>query len=101
MKVRPIGIVREIIESAGYSITYFYDDLVFADNNLFILQFDDQTDSKLNLYFNQDCDKKIAQKIEEMLFKSAARESFSIENKGVYTISQKANSENLEIVFGQ
>lgn len=41
MALRPLGIVKEIVEAAGMGISYVYDDLVFVDHNAFLLQFTD------------------------------------------------------------
>ncbi len=99
MKVRPLGIVRQIVESAGSEITYFYDDLVFGDNNVFIVQFDDTNDSMLNLYFNKDCEGPVVKGLADSLKRSASEVKFTVQDKGFYTIVQKEGSENLEIVF--
>ena len=41
MNLRPLGRVKELVESAGMSISYAYDDLVFLDHNGFLMQFGD------------------------------------------------------------
>jgi hypothetical protein len=41
MSLKPLGKVRELVESAGMAISYAYDDLVFLDHNAFLLQFDE------------------------------------------------------------
>jgi hypothetical protein len=39
MSLKPLGIVTEIVESAGMGISYAYEDLVFLEHNAFLLQF--------------------------------------------------------------
>jgi hypothetical protein len=99
MKIRPLGVVREIIESAGSSISYFYDDLIFGDNNVFIFQFDDSKTNNLNLFFNKECEKSVAIELESKLKKASANAEFTIQNKGYYHVCQIKDKEKLEIVF--
>ncbi|MDX1775997.1 MAG: hypothetical protein R3297_05405 [Desulfobulbales bacterium] len=41
MSLRPLGKVKELVESVGMRVSYAYDDLVFLDHNAFIMQFGD------------------------------------------------------------
>jgi cell fate regulator YaaT (PSP1 superfamily) len=99
MKIRPLGVVREIIESSGCSISYYYDDLIFGDNNVFIFQFDDSKSNSLNLFFNKECKKSLASSLEEKLKMAAAQVEFTIQNMGFYQVQQLKGEEKLEIVF--
>lgn len=99
MKIRPLGVVREIVESSGCSISYYYDDLIFGDKNIFIFQFDDSKSNNLNLFFNKECEQSLAKSLEEKLKMAASQVEFTIQNKGFYQIKQKKDEEKLEIVF--
>lgn len=39
MSIKPLGKLKELVESAGMKISYAYEDLVFLDHNAFLLQF--------------------------------------------------------------
>lgn len=39
MGLKPLGRVKDIVEAAGMTISYVYEDLVFIDHNAFLLQF--------------------------------------------------------------
>jgi len=36
---RPLGLVKEMLEQLGVTVAYAYEDLVFMENNGFLLQF--------------------------------------------------------------
>lgn len=41
MRLKPLGKLKELVESVGMGISYAYEDLVFLDHNAFLLQFGD------------------------------------------------------------
>ena len=41
MSIKPLGRLKELVESAGMEVSYAYEDLVFLDHNAFLLQFND------------------------------------------------------------
>lgn len=96
---RPLGKVREMVQSIGYDISYAYDDLVFADHSLFIIKFDDENPQNLQLFFNEDCDKLEAQKIEVQLLTEAQKAALNLYRMGAFSINQKTDAEELEITF--
>lgn len=100
IKMRPLGTVRELVEIGGYEITYFYDDLVFGDNNMFILQFDDNSENRLYLHINETCEEGPATKLQADITKAGDKVGFQIVYKGKYSITQKEENEELDITFG-
>lgn len=97
--LRPLGKVREMVQAIGYDITYAYDDLVFADHSLFILRFDDTNSQHVFLYINSDCNKETEQEIISKLLDESKRAQLTIEMSGHFSIDQKENSEELELIF--
>ena len=47
MGLRPLGKVKELVESVGMGMSYAYEDLVFLEHNAFLLQFEDDNESIL------------------------------------------------------
>ena len=47
MKNRSLGVVTEIVEAAGLSVSYAYDDLVFLEHPDLMLQFTDSAEEVL------------------------------------------------------
>jgi len=39
MSLKPLGKLKELVESVGMGVSYAYDDLVFLDHNGFLMQF--------------------------------------------------------------
>jgi hydroxymethylpyrimidine pyrophosphatase-like HAD family hydrolase len=99
MELRPLGIVKEIIQETGLDITYNYDDLVFIEHNPFIIQFDDENLKNLNLFFNVDCEQEAAEKLEAQLKNAASQRGFSITTRGKFEMKPKENTEEIDIKF--
>jgi hypothetical protein len=96
---RALGKVRNIFAATGLEITYAYDDLVFSDKSVFIVRFDNQIDSVLHLYFNNDCDKTEVKKFENELINASKTEGFTMGTIGSFSMDQIEGSEELSISF--
>jgi hypothetical protein len=94
---RPLGTVVQLLEDLGHEVTYAYDDLVFVDDNDFLLQFDD-TGLAVNLFFNQSCTKQNAENIEQSIIPAGDKKGLSIIKSGQYSITGQSD-ENLRIEF--
>ena len=99
MELRPLGIATEIIQETGLNITYAYDDLVFIEHNPFMLQFDDENSKNLKLFFNVDCEDDGAGKLEAQLKNAASQREFTITTSGKFEMTQKENTEEIDIKF--
>lgn len=95
--LRPLGIVKEVIEEIGHEITYAYDDLVFVEHNDFLLQFDANPD-ELALFFNTECACDEADVIAAKLVTAGASKGLAVSRKGTYTMSEE-EGDNLKITF--
>jgi hypothetical protein len=95
--LRPLGTVVQLLEELGHEVTYAYDDLVFVDDNDFLLQFAN-TGPELNLFFNQSCLKKTVDDVEQSIIPAGDKMGLSIVKKGHYTVTEQAG-ENLQIEF--
>jgi len=99
MGLRPLGIAKEIVEALKLEITYHYDDLLFVDNNSFILQFDDDVTNNLNVYYNQDLEEEKRTEIDAKLTVSARDRQFSVTKCGLYELENEEGSKELKINF--
>ena len=96
---RPLGLVISLVETTGIDVTYAYDDLVFAGESVLILQFDDIKRHNLHLFFNEDCIKTDADRLEHKL-KAASRDfGFDILRSGNFTLQQNEGREDLSVSF--
>jgi hypothetical protein len=96
---RPLGEVKMILEEAGIELSYAYDDLVFVDHTAYLFQFDDKNPANLKLFFNTEIDKEEASSIEKKLIPIAQKRKFRLTNSGYFSVKQKEDTEELEILF--
>lgn len=96
---RPLGKLRELVESVGFDISYAYDDLVFSDHSLFILRFDDEKPEQLYLYFNQEAEEKEALRVGQSVVEAGVVGGFNVINSGLFEVCQAEDKEELAIKF--
>ena len=96
---RPLGKVMEIASSTGLEITYAFDDLFFSEHSVFVIRFDKEKEDKLNLYFNQQCEKKTANAIKQKLFEAAAQQKVQLLEIGKFNLKPIEGKEEIEIEF--
>ncbi|HIP83467.1 MAG TPA: hypothetical protein EYH19_07850 [Desulfocapsa sulfexigens] len=97
MPLRPLGTVKEILESAEMNISYAYEDLVFLDHNAFFLQFTDKEQEVL-IHINEEAvEDEIVQDL-ALLQKKAEENKMIFSKAGYYRLSQ-ADEENINIEF--
>ncbi|ABB23544.1 MAG: hypothetical protein A3K90_03595 [Pelodictyon luteolum] len=94
---RPLGPVMQLLLELGHEVTYAYDDLVFINNNEFLLQFG-STGPSLNLFFNHECPKQTIEHIEQSIIPAADRKGISITRKGAYKLTGQ-DDETMQVEF--
>src|SRR5512138_1076908 len=99
IKIRPIGIVREIINESGLEITYAYDDLLFIENSILIIKFDDDDPSKIGIYFSVDCDEMTGKDLFAKIKKSSLLRKMTAESLGKFRMEEDAGNEIINIEF--
>ncbi len=97
MTLRPLGIVREILESAGMELSYAYEDLVFLDHNGFLLQFTSKEQEVL-VHINEEA-KEEELALSLSLLQEKAKENRMTFNRGTYYRLSQADEENIRIEF--
>jgi hypothetical protein len=99
IQIRPLGKIRDIVQSTGFDIAYAYDDLVFSENSIFVIRFDEKDMEKLHLYFNVDCHKAESDIIEHRLKVACKIAEFDIVNVAKFSVKQLEGKEELELNF--
>jgi len=91
--------VKFIVKDAcGIDIAYAYEDLVFSEHGLFIIQF--QPDSKeLGCWFNKECIETSKVTMFNSLAKSATLNGMELKYKGKFEMSQKDGKDEIDIAF--
>jgi hypothetical protein len=97
MSLKPLGIVREIVESAGMGISYAYEDLVFLEHNAFLLQFT-ANDKEIFVHTNSEADKMEIKEPIAKLKMVGLTHGLTFTVVGRYRLSQ-VDEENIRIEF--
>ncbi len=82
-----MGIVKEIVESAGMGISYAHDDLVFMEHNAFLLQFTDDN-NEVRIHINAEADVSELQNDIMRMKQAASSHSMNFKDGTTYTMSQ-------------
>lgn len=98
-KMRALGIAMEIIEKTDLQVTYNYDDLIFVDKNMFIIQFDDNKDKNLKLHFNNDITTDVEKIILKKLETAAKEFNYTITQEGYYLMDGSEDEEKIQLNF--
>jgi hypothetical protein len=92
--------VRFIIKDAcGIDVGYAYDDLVFAEHGLFLIQFMAKASTQLACWFNSEMPEMQEIKMYDSLTKTASLNNATITYKGRFLMKQKVGSDEIDIEF--
>ena len=91
--------VRFIIkEATDLDVAYAYEDLVFSEHAIFIIQFDIKPNS-LICWFNEECVETERHSIFKSLTSHSTANGMKIAYKGKFEMTQKDGEEQLSIKF--
>lgn len=92
--------VRFIIKDAcAIDVAYAYEDLVFAEHGLFIIQFMDTAAKELVCWFNNETPETDMMNIVRSLSITANLNDSNITLKGRFEMAQKDDSEEIDLRF--
>ncbi|WP_243350142.1 hypothetical protein [Parabacteroides sp. FAFU027] len=92
--------VRFIMKDAtGLDIGYAYEDLVFSEHGIFIIQFDGTDADKLLVFFNHECVEAKHQLFLSRLVESGKLNGMKMVYKGKFEMSQVEGEENIQLRF--
>nr|MBF0222205.1 hypothetical protein [Desulfobulbaceae bacterium] len=102
MSIYPLGTLMEVIESVKgtlipMKVAYAYEDLVFLEHNVFLLQFTDK-ENKVLLHKNVTAEKDTIESSIAALKSAAQGKNITIVEGSLYSIEQ-ADDENVRINF--
>lgn len=96
----PLEKVRFIIKDAcQLDITYAYDDLVFAEHGVFVLQFANPEGTLLSCWFNNEVNEPDEINMFDSLARTASLNNCAITFKGHFSMQQKPGTEEIDIEF--
>lgn len=96
MDLKPLGLVKKIVESVGMDISHAYDDLVFLNHNALLLQFTET--NQILIHMNSEADKSKAQPDVIRLQEAAFCQGMKFYAGHFYTLEQE-NDESIRIKF--
>ncbi len=95
---RPLGLIREVIDSTGLEITHVFEDLVFIEHNTFLLQMGDRGE-EVRLYFNSESTVALRDDIARRLAEEGGKQGLNIERLGTFRVTQEEGSAHFDLEF--
>lgn len=99
IEFRPLNKVHQFMNEIGYEPGYAYDDLVFSNDAIFIIQFSDTNPKDLKLFINKDCIDSESDRIKTQFKVRAQEEKFLVNYSGNFSLEQKEESKEIQINF--
>ncbi len=81
-----------IKEGVGLDLTYAYDDLVFSEHGVIILQFDDNHEGGFFCHFHEDCVEEERVKMVAGLVEAGKNMGCDVRIKGRFSLEQKGEA---------
>ncbi len=85
---RSLTPVKEFIEEMGFAISYAYDDLVFIDNNAFMLRYNDNKESNLFIHFCKDFPSEVKTNLKIRLLTISKRKGLTLDFKQDFELAE-------------
>lgn len=95
---RPLGLIKELLETQGFAVTHCYEDLIFMEHNAFLLQMGDKG-KDVKVIFNVDCEVEKREEIGRQLSIAGKEFGLQIVSQGTYTITPNEENSTLDIEF--
>lgn len=100
LQLYPLEKVRFILKDAcALDVAYAFDDLVFAEHGLIIIQFGDKAGQQLNCWFNIEMIETEEIRLFDSLAKTASLNDTKLTYKGRFNMKQSDKSEKIDIEF--
>lgn len=97
--LKEIGPILDLIQLAGYDVTYVYEDLLFINHSDFLVQFSPETPQGFNVIFHAESEPHVRKEIQEKLLQSAQKFSLRLNFEGFFNLKPKPESNEMDILF--
>jgi hypothetical protein len=92
--------IRFVIKDAtGLDIMYAYENLVFAEHGLFLLEVDLENTDRLHCYFNADFEANKRLLFLEKLILSASLNGMVVTSEGTFEMNQNPDGQTFSLTF--
>ncbi len=95
---RPLGILKTIMETLGFEVTHCYEDLVFVENNAFLLRMEEKGE-EVSLLFNTESDVDKRDEIAELFKTEGKAHKLVISKAGTYQMKPNEADGTINIEF--
>lgn len=95
---RPLGQIATMLETIGFQVSHWYEDLVFMEHNAFLLQMGEKGED-LGVWFNVDCEPDKMDEVMDAFKDQESLFSFHIQKSGSYKMVAGQEDETLQIEF--
>ena len=95
---RPLGLIKKLLENLGFSITHYYDDLIFTEHNAFLLQMGEKGED-ITLVFNADCKTETRESITQALTSTGLEVGLLLRPQGSYKLTSNTENDTIDIEF--
>lgn len=95
---RPLGLIKEMIDTVGLEVTYVYEDLVFIQHNAFLLQMGEQGED-IGVRFNTESTPQARIELIARLERAGSPLNLIITEQGLFQLSHEEGEENFQIEF--
>ena len=97
--MRPLNIVQNIIDKLDLSLTYVYDDLVFIEQAVILIQFDKKNQKTLMLFLHKDMSTNIQDQMIDRFSEAAKQYEVTVNYNGRFELLENAENHEVDIVF--
>lgn len=95
---RPLGLIKEVIETTGLEITHVFEDLVFIEHNSYLLQMGERGE-EVRLYFNSESTAGMRGDIARQLTEEGGKRGLTIERRGTFRVAQDEGGASFQLEF--
>ncbi len=95
---RPLGILKTLLETLGFEVTHCYEDLVFVENNAFLLRMEEKGE-EVSLLFNAESDVDKRNAIAERFTTEGKIHNLVISCAGTYQLTAGEADGTLTLLF--
>jgi hypothetical protein len=97
--LRPLGLVKNLVEAIGLDIAYLYDDLIFTEHNAFLLQMGAEKGEEIGVWFNEESAPADRPQLLVRLQEEGRRYGLQVQEKGSYSLADNDNGDGVDIRF--
>jgi hypothetical protein len=97
---RPLGLLKNLTETLGFTISHCYEELVFIEHNALLLRME-EVGKKVSLFFNDESDTDKRDGIADVFIQEGQKQMLEITQAGTYKMKANETDGTLDIEFAE